>query len=449
LAVPRVLDGRYRLERLVAQGGFGDVYQATHLELETTVALKLLRGDDELDAVEAAEQVGRFIEEARMVQRLRHPHVARVFDAGVAEQPYLALEWCDGPTLKSWIVERDAPPALDEVWALFAPIAAAIAHAHAHGVAHRDIKPSNVVLARDGERIVPKVLDFGIAKAFGAEARGGSGATRTRSGWSPRTLAYAAPEQLARGRTGPWTDVHGLGLLFCEMCTLSPPYGEEDGRRERAVAAERPTPARFGIDAGAFEGVCRKAVSLRPDARYRDAGELLAAFEAAAAGRRPARRWWIAGAIAATAGLAAAGWSLGREEPAVQAPAPEVLLSSLDHVTLGERIAEVARLTSTTFTGEGAEGEWPFILGWLRNDHVGTCSLGRPQHRSVEAMLEEQLEQTTTVAHAAYGRDEGAALVCKSADAADAIAVRDAVVEGLTLRGRGERALRAPDPEPR
>jgi len=162
------------------------------------------------------------------------------------------------------------------------PIASAIAAAHVLGVVHRDLKPSNVMLARDGSGLVPMLIDFGIAKTFAEGEPAGAGDTRTDATFRPYTPAYAAPEQIAGARTGPWTDVHGLALLFTEIATGRAPYE----RAEAGLAAidpQRPTPARFGVDAGAFEPVLARALALRPADRYPDGAAFAAALAEAAA----------------------------------------------------------------------------------------------------------------------------------------------------------------------
>src|SRR5262249_43443060 len=146
---------------------------------------------------------------------------------------------------------------------------------------HRDLKPSNVMLARRADgKLVPRIIDFGIAKVFepGEGTTSGNTLTGTQRRFTP---AYAAPEQLAGVRTGPWTDVHAIALLFCEIVTGKMPYGA--GKNVLgAIDPERPTPKRLGVDVGAFEEVLARAMALRPTDRHRDAGELLKALRRAA-----------------------------------------------------------------------------------------------------------------------------------------------------------------------
>ena len=131
------------------------------------------------------------------------------------------------------------------------------------------------------------MLDFGIAKIMVDDQSPNTGNTRTESApaFSP---AYAAPEQVAFSRTGPWTDVHALGLILAEVMTDEPPFSDPDPEAhlfEQVMSRRRPTPASKGRDVGLFEPVIAKALSLSPRDRWKNAGELLAALEEAAAGR--------------------------------------------------------------------------------------------------------------------------------------------------------------------
>jgi serine/threonine protein kinase/WD40 repeat protein len=289
-APPPILDGRYRVDRLVGRGGYGAVYAGHHLSLDAPVAIKMLQIDAPLREEKRAELVAAFLDEGRLLTRLRHPNIVAALDLGVlapdeeeGAAPYLVMEWVHGETLERVLAARDAPFSLAEAWALFEPLCDAMACAHAARIAHRDLKPANVMIARDAVgRVVPRVIDFGIAKLFEDEDEAGSGATRTAARSTAFTPAYAAPEQIAHARTGPWTDVHALGLLFVELLTRARPYGEGDEARLAAVDPRRPTLSAKGIRAGAFGKVIAKAVSLRPNERYRNAGELLEAAREAA-----------------------------------------------------------------------------------------------------------------------------------------------------------------------
>lgn len=286
IGIGSIVGQRYRIDANAGAGGYGEVFRATDLTLGASVALKTIHVGPSPSGATRAEHALALLDEARNLSRLRHPNIVAALDAGLMEQeggsvPYLVVEWMEGPTLAQHLARAIGPRSLAETWAILHPIVLALAHAHAVGIAHRDLKPSNVMMDVVGGVIVPRLIDFGIAKTMDAGTLPGSGATRTTSDSSPFTPAYAAPEQIVAARTGPWTDVHALGLLFVEVCTGRDPYGHHC--MASAVSPTRPTPAALGVDAGPFEPVIARALSLRPRERYADARALLAALNAAAA----------------------------------------------------------------------------------------------------------------------------------------------------------------------
>jgi serine/threonine protein kinase len=335
-------DDRFRVDRFIAEGGFAVVYKAFQVALDRWVALKVLKSPRGGDEAARREFRDNFANEAKTIAKLRHPHIVDVHDFSVATlptgdpAPWMALEWLDGQTLARQLRRRrDAgerglePAAAVE---LLRPAIEALAHAHANGIVHRDIKPANMMVL-DPPRGGLKVLDFGIAKIVAAEALPSSGHTRTENApaFSP---AYAAPEQVAFSRTGPWTDVHALGLVLSELMTDRPPFDDEGEAHmfEQAMARERPTPARKGRDVGAFEPVIARSLALSPRDRWKDAGELLSALDDAKSGirsspapqrRLPGARRWIVATAATAVGLAAGGgWLAVRRKNSTRLPAP-------------------------------------------------------------------------------------------------------------------------------
>ena len=278
-----VLGERYRVERYIATGGFGDVYAARHLLLENRVALKVLRVE-RLLAQESARHITAFLEEARMLARLRHPGIVSVLDAGVvasSDQPYIALEWAEGQSLRDVVGADPRPMGSHQAWALLRPVADALAHAHAQGVIHRDVKPSNLMLVREGAVTTTKLLDFGIAKLVSHEALDVE-ASRTRGALAGFTPAYAAPEQVTGSPTGPWTDIHALALVFVELVTGRAPY-RSDIPLESAMASERPSLKGVAHEP-ALDAVVACALARDPRARYRDVPSLVRALEVALSG---------------------------------------------------------------------------------------------------------------------------------------------------------------------
>ncbi len=191
--LPRLLGGRYRLERRLGRGGMGTVYEATDVSLERRVAAKVIR-EDLVGSAEAAE---RFRREARAAASFSHPNVVTVHDFGIAvnSRAYLVMELLRGTTLREALrVERRFPP--KRAAAILSDVCAGVDAAHERQLVHRDLKPENVFLTPDGRSERAKVLDFGIAKFL---AGGDDMATATGSGQLIGTLIYMGPEQLCGG----------------------------------------------------------------------------------------------------------------------------------------------------------------------------------------------------------------------------------------------------------
>ncbi len=285
------LDGKFEIDSVVAEGGFGVVYKATHLSLRKTVAVKVLKVPPELNDAARRTFLDRFAKEAQTIAALDHPAIVRVMDFGASlmprgeAAPWMVLEWLTGTTLDDDLESRRGSggrsPA--ECLALMRPVFEALAYAHEEGIVHRDIKPPNLMLVTNkrGERTV-RVLDFGIAKVMADEDGTTSGHTATQTQQRAFSLLYAAPEQLSGTRTGPWTDVYALALVLTEMLTDCSAYEGADVQDiyVEILSPRRPTPAKRGFDAGAWEAVLARAVSIKPNERFANAREFLAALEA-------------------------------------------------------------------------------------------------------------------------------------------------------------------------
>jgi serine/threonine protein kinase len=290
------LADRYQVDRQVGEGGYAVVYHAFQLALDRPVALKILKTPPGLDDSASSKFHGRFALEAKTIAQLKHPSVVDVYDYGVSRlasgelAPWMALEWLDGETLEANLDRRrgaggrPGPAAV----ALIRPVVEALAYAHRRGVIHRDVKPANLMLVATDAGPVLRMLDFGIAKIIGPGQLGDTGrsASSGTPGFSPD---YAAPEQVTYSRTGPWTDVHALGLLLTELLTDEPPFsaGEDAHTFEQVMSPTRPTPRAKGKDVGKLEKVIAKAVALSPSRRFKTAGDLLRALDAVSPPRPP------------------------------------------------------------------------------------------------------------------------------------------------------------------
>ena len=215
----RVLNGRYRLDRRLGRGGMGAVYAAVDEALERPVAVKLIRDD----LVGSVDLNTRFRHEARAAAGFAHPHVVRVYDFGVDRdaRAFLVMELLEGQTLRQRLGQH-VPMDRLEVLGILRGVCSAISAAHTQGLVHRDLKPENIFLQRHDNGVVPKVLDFGLAKAFGAQwphdrAKG------TDAGVLVGTLEVHGAGAGGRGRGEP-----GVGHL--------------GARRDHARDADRPPP---------------------------------------------------------------------------------------------------------------------------------------------------------------------------------------------------------------
>jgi eukaryotic-like serine/threonine-protein kinase len=209
--------GRYTVKRFLGEGGMGVVCLAEREDLGSVVAIKILR-----DAWLSPARQQRFRDEQRLLARLNHPGIARLYDADTLSDgtPWFAMEFVAGVALTDYCRVHDC--SLDRRLQLFRQACEAVRYAHAHAIIHRDIKPSNILVTDEGS---VKLLDFGIAKQLDA-ADGSSGKTRTML--RLMTPAYAAPEQLVGSEVGVQADVYSLGVVLYELLTGVLPFASAD-----------------------------------------------------------------------------------------------------------------------------------------------------------------------------------------------------------------------------
>jgi serine/threonine protein kinase len=290
--VGQVLDGHFRVERCVGEGGFSIVYKGTHVGLSEPIAIKCLKLPQALGSALVESFIKRFRDESRLHYRLSQGnlHIARSIASGTtvapttsALVPYTVLEWLDGRPLADEFDERRARglrgrPLADLVKLLDSAIDA-LAYAHAQGVVHRDLNPGNLFLAKTPSGTKLKVLDFGVAKIMADSALAMGSAARTLGNMRIFTPAYGAPEQFddRLGAIGPWTDVYAVALVVLEGLTdRTVMEGEHIGELATMAldAARRPTPRALGVPVGdRVQEVFGTAVAIAPDQRPRDAGE--------------------------------------------------------------------------------------------------------------------------------------------------------------------------------
>ncbi|WP_394842907.1 bifunctional serine/threonine-protein kinase/formylglycine-generating enzyme family protein [Pendulispora brunnea] len=298
----RTIDGKYRVEELVGQGGFALVYRAMHTIWNKPVAIKLFTALANVLPDQRDRFMASFVQEGALLTELsaRSSNIVQARDVGTYTSPdghwlpYMVLEWLDGVTLARVLTEERAskqPPwSVGEMMTFLGPVAAALEVAHARGIAHRDIKPGNLFVlgknARAGGTVV-KLLDFGLAKMMADESQLHAALAKTGTNIKSFTPAYGAPEQFTRtyGATGPWTDVFALALVAVRMLSGRRALDGDDVAQLAYSACSverRPTPRALGAEVSdEVERVFARALAVQTTDRYASAGAFWLALEAA------------------------------------------------------------------------------------------------------------------------------------------------------------------------
>lgn len=256
LEIGTLIAERYAVEQLVGLGGLAEVYRVRHLELGSVHALKLLTWNRK-------SLTERLLLEGRIQAQLQHPHIVRVTDVvRIDRRVGLLLEFIEGPSLDEFLDHHGALSVPDAL-GLFAPVLAAVAHAHDAGVLHRDMKPANVLLGRAPGGWVPKVTDFGLAKVV-EEGLG----SNTRTGISMGTPGYMPPEQVRNSASADVrTDVFALGATLYELIAGRKAFQPPDGSEIELTATIDRTPEPLtAINPAVWEAIQR---SVSPDREHR------------------------------------------------------------------------------------------------------------------------------------------------------------------------------------
>ncbi len=275
LAPGDLLDGKYRLQKVLGEGGMGIVFLAEHERLRERVAIKLLHKE----AAEHKEILGRFEREARIAAKIKSEHVARTVDIGELESgaPFIVMEFMEGEDLAERLDQGPLDISLGVDLLLQAM--EALAEAHSLGVVHRDLKPANLFLAkrRNGEEIL-KVLDFGISKLQQADEM-----DLTRTSTMMGSPMYMSPEQMANSKgVDHRTDIWSLGVILYRALTGIAPFNAETLTELVLVVTQTepkaPTQHREDLPAG-LEKVILQCLAKTPDERPGDLGELASLLE--------------------------------------------------------------------------------------------------------------------------------------------------------------------------
>jgi predicted Ser/Thr protein kinase len=262
-----VLGGRYRLIRVLGEGGMARVHEAEDLRLGRRVAVKVLLPQFTADA----DFLRRFEQEARLAASLSHPNVVGVYDVGQdGTSYYIVMELVDGQSLKERIQKQGPLPVADAIRVAL-EVCAALSAAHARSLIHRDIKPQNILLTGSGQ---VKVADFGIARRT-------SSSTVTQTGTVLGSVHYLSPEQATGQEAGPRADLYSLGVTLFEMLTARLPF---DAENPVAVAMQHvqsapPLPRQFNRSIPpALEAIVLRLLAKNPAERFPDASTVAEAL---------------------------------------------------------------------------------------------------------------------------------------------------------------------------
>lgn len=319
----KVLGGRYRLEELIATGGFSEVWRAFDTELLRIVAVKVPKRS-RLDSTAA------FIAEARRVARLKHPSIVPVHDVGTEDDRcFIVTEYVEGGSLAQRLSRH--PPSIEQSLGWIKDIAEALEYAHLHGVIHRDIKPANILIDHHGRALLG---DFGIAQS----------ANKTGT-FAPSlgTLSYMSPEQLEGKAATPQSDVYSLGVVLHECLTGKLPYTTQNPtilRNEILGGAKGVSPA---IRQPLLD-VCKKAMSRQPQDRHLSAAHFAADLVRATVGKNGSKKgilWSALPVCLVLGGIGGGWWLLDRKDQARKPSAGNSSPSaaSSDQVFVGTRSA--------------------------------------------------------------------------------------------------------------
>lgn len=271
-----VIADRYRVVRLLGEGGMGAVYEGEHIAVGRRVAIKVLHAN----IAKRPGVIERFEREARAAAAIGHENIIDVFDFGMHEgSPFMVMEYLKGESLAAQI-EREKKLSIERACYVMGQVLSALAAAHGAGIVHRDLKPDNVFLiTKNGRADFVKVIDWGISKIGSGEGR-----SLTKTGMLMGTPYYMAPEQaLARRDLDGRVDIYSAGVMLYEMLTGELPFTAESEVEIIMMICNRPSEPKSprAINPAIpeeLDAIVRRAMAFDRDARYVDAREMAAAL---------------------------------------------------------------------------------------------------------------------------------------------------------------------------
>ncbi len=270
-----VVSGKYKVLERLGGGGMGDVYRAEHVLAGRVVALKLLRAD----FAEDEDLTRRFFQEAQAVNRIRHPNIVDVLDAGFSEEgPYVVMECLEGTSMSAALARVGRLDVATAVSTIL-PVLDALDAAHRHGIIHRDLKPENIFVARGShdsrashggrDDVRMKILDFGIAKVL--DSGDATARPQTHTGVIFGTPDYLSPEQASgEGTVDGRSDLFAIAIVLFELVTGKKPFEAKNAIATAYRIVHEPTPrlSTFGITADALQAALDVALAKRPGDRF-------------------------------------------------------------------------------------------------------------------------------------------------------------------------------------
>jgi len=270
-SAPDAIQGKFKLDELIGEGGTGRVFKSWHQDLGKMFAVKVLRSD----ASTNSRTRQRFTQEANATSQLTHHGLCQIFDHGLTDAgaPYLVMEHLEGEDLRQTI-KREGPLQPQRVIDLFVDLCDAVAHAHYKGVIHRDLKPSNIILTEKDGVQRPKIVDFGVAKML--QEKGTEENRVTQTGEIFGSPLYMSPEQCTGKSIDPRSDIYSLGCCMYECLTGQPPHqGDNPVQTILKQINDQPKPfdSSLGIPSG-LRKVVLTAMEKDPNMRYQTAQDM-------------------------------------------------------------------------------------------------------------------------------------------------------------------------------